>query len=72
MWIDSYTSQKIVHDQKIEEALEHSRLFTVSRTQKRTMVQVVGPLLTRLVTFSAHKPKATSPCCDPQAEGMIS
>jgi hypothetical protein len=72
MWVDSYASVKIVHDQKIEEALEHSRFFTESRKQKHTLIQVVGTLLARLGTFSAQKPKATSPCCDRQAKGLVS
>jgi hypothetical protein len=65
----SYTSMKIVHDQKIEEALEHSRFSAGQETQKRGLLQTFGAFLARFTNFSARKPKATLPGCDGELEG---
>jgi len=57
----SYTSMKMIQDQKIEEALEHQRLYTGQETQKRGLLQTFGAFLARFTNFSAREPKATYP-----------
>jgi len=68
----SYTSMKIVHDQKIEEALEHYRFSAGQETQKRGQLQTFGAFLARFTNFSARKPRATFPGCDGEVEGTVS
>jgi hypothetical protein len=44
----SYTSIKIIHDEKIREALEHHRLCAGQETRKHGLFQAFGKLLARL------------------------
>jgi hypothetical protein len=60
----SYTGLKIVHDQKIEEALEHYRFAEAQRTQKRGVLQSVTAFLARFTNISAQKAKTTIPGCE--------
>jgi hypothetical protein len=60
----SYTGLKIVHDQKIEEALEHYRFVEAQRTQKRSMLRSATAFLARFTNISAQKAKATIPSCE--------
>ncbi len=56
MWIGSYTGIKIIHDQKIAEALEYSCTFTAEqKTQKHSLLHIVGTLLARQSTSSIRK-----------------
>ena len=57
----SYTSMKMIHDQKIEEALEDQRLYSGQETRKRGLLQTFGGFLARFTHFSVGKPKATFP-----------
>ena len=68
----SYTGLKIIHDQKIEEALEHHRFFVGQETQKRGLPQTFGTFLARFINFSAQKPNTTSPLCDWEVEETLS
>jgi hypothetical protein len=74
MWTGSYTSLKIIHDQKIAEALKYSCVFTEGqKTQTRALIQIVGMFLARLNPFAVQKPEAaTSRGCDWQREGTVS
>jgi len=47
MYPFSYTSLKIIHDQKIQEALEQQRLHAGLETRRQGLVQAFG-------TFLAH------------------
>ena len=53
----SYTSMKMIQDQKIEEALEHQRLYTGQETRKRGLFQTFGLFLARFTHFSVRKPQ---------------
>ncbi len=64
----SYTYLKIVQDQKIKEALEHSRFSTGQETQKRGLLQNCGAFLARFTPFSTRKPQATSSFCGRDVE----
>ncbi len=66
----SYTSLKIVQDQKIKEALEYDRTAG-QETQKRGLLQIFGAFLARFTNFSARKSKATFPSCDGETEGVL-
>ena len=65
----SYTGLKMIHDQKIQEALEQQRLYAGQETQRRGLLQTFGAFLARFTNFSARKPKATFPGCDGEVEG---
>ncbi|QBD74877.1 hypothetical protein EPA93_02250 [Ktedonosporobacter rubrisoli] len=56
MWPGSYTSLKIVHDQKIKEALEYASAFTESEKQKPSLFQIIGAILARFSIRGAQKP----------------
>jgi hypothetical protein len=47
MYPFSYTSQKIIHDRKIQEALEHQRLYAEKETQRQDLLQMLGKFLAR-------------------------
>ena len=61
MYPFSYTSIKIIHDEKIQEALEHHRLYTRQDTQRQGLFQALGKFLARFNKQPAHKtePNAT-------------
>jgi hypothetical protein len=77
MYPFSYTSLKIIHDQKIEEALEHQRFYTGQETQRQRLLQTFGTFLARFATQSGRK-KEKSPAnmtqgwevCEPVSHPM--
>jgi hypothetical protein len=44
----SYTSLKVIHDQKIREALEHQRLYAKPKMQKQSRLQIFGTFFARV------------------------
>lgn len=72
MWPVPYTGLKTVHDQKIKEALEHSRFSAEQATQKHSLRQTFGAFLAHFTSFSARKPEATLPACDGEVEKTVS
>ena len=43
----SYTGIKIIHDERIREALENHRLYAGQETRKHGLIQAFGKLLAR-------------------------
>lgn len=58
----SYTSMKIVHDRKIQEALEQQRLHAEQKTRRPGLLQKSGKFLARF-----NKPVDKHIICDEQA-----
>lgn len=61
MWPVPYIGLKAVHDQKIEEALEHTRFSTEQATPKRGRPKIFGTLLARFAKTLVHKTETTIP-----------
>ncbi len=59
----SYTSMKIVHDQKIQEALERQRLYAGQATQRPDLLQTFGKFLARFTNRSGRKQEGPLPGC---------
>jgi hypothetical protein len=59
----SYTSMKIVHDQKIQEALERQRLYAGQATQRPGLLQTLGKFLARFTNRSGRKQEGPLPGC---------
>ena len=51
----SYTGLKIIHDQKIQEALEQQRLNTGQETHSQGLLQTFGKFLARFTNHSGRK-----------------
>jgi len=65
----SYTSMKIVHDQKIQEALERQRLYAGQETQKQGLLQTFGKFLACFANRSGRKQAGPLPGCARACEG---
>jgi hypothetical protein len=63
MYPFSYTSMKIVHDQKIQEALERQRLYAGQATQRPGLLQTLGKFLARFTNRSGRKQEGPLPGC---------
>ena len=59
----SYTSLKIVHDRKIQEALEHQRLYAGQETQRQGLFQTFEKLLARFTNQSSRRQEGPIPGC---------
>ncbi len=59
----SYTSLKIIHDQKIQEALEQQRLYAGQETQTQGLPQAFGKFLARFTNRSGRKQEGPLPGC---------
>jgi hypothetical protein len=59
----SYTSLKIVHDEKIQEALERQRFEAGQGTPRRGLLQTFGKFLARFSNQSGHKQERPLPGC---------
>jgi hypothetical protein len=59
----SYTSLKIVHDWKIQEALEHQRLYAGQETPRQGLFQTFGKLLARFTNQSSRRQERPFPGC---------
>ena len=57
----SYTSMKIIHDQKIQEALEQQRLYAEQNMRRPGLLQAFGKLLAHFT-----KPVDKHIICDEQ------
>jgi hypothetical protein len=62
MYPFSYTGLKIIHDQKIQEALEQQRLYAGQETQRQGLLQTIGKFLARFNKQSDRK--QVEPLCD--------
>jgi hypothetical protein len=51
----SYTSIKIIHDEKIQEALEHHRPYAGQETQRQGLFRAFGKFLARFNNRPARK-----------------
>jgi hypothetical protein len=58
----SYTGLKILHDQKIEEALEQQRLSTEQETQGKSLFQAFGSLLAHFISQPDPKEESEEEC----------
>jgi hypothetical protein len=63
MYPFSYTSLKIVHEQKIQEALEKKRPDAGQKTRRRTPRQAFALLLARLSNRPDQKQEPVLPAC---------
>lgn len=61
MYPFSYTGLKIIHDQKIQEALEHQQLDAEQKTQRRVLHQMFISLLVRSNRRAAQKQEEPIP-----------
>ncbi len=59
----SYTGLKIIHDQKIQEALEQHRLYAGQETQRQGWLQTFEKFLARFTNHSGRKQEGPLPCC---------
>ena len=59
----SYTGLKIIHDQKIQEALEQQRLYAGQETQRQGLLQTFGKFLARFNKQSGRKQEEPFPGC---------
>ncbi len=59
----SYTGLKIIHDQKIQEALERQRLYAGQETQMPGLLQTFGKFLARFTNRSGRKQEGPLPGC---------
>jgi len=57
----SYTSLKIIHDQKIQEALEQQRLYAGQEMQRQGLLQKFGKFLARFTNQSGRKQEGSLP-----------
>jgi hypothetical protein len=57
----SYTGLKIIHDEKIQEALEHQRLYAEQETQRQRLLQMFGKFLARFYKQSDRKQEGCLP-----------
>lgn len=64
----SYTGVKIIHEQRIQEALERRRFAEERKARQHTLKHIVGVVLARFTSSSAHKPQATVACSDGAVE----
>ena len=60
MYPYSYTGLKIIHDQKIREALEHQRFYVGQEAQRHRLLQSFGKVLARFTNQSRRKQEAGS------------
>ena len=59
----SYTSLKIIHDQKLHEALAQQRLYAEQETHKHTLLQTLNKFLARFHYQSTRKQETPIPDC---------
>ena len=59
----SYTGLKIIHDQKIQEALERQRLYVGQETQRPGLLQTFGKFLARFTNRPGRKQEGPLPGC---------
>jgi len=59
----SYTGLKIVHDRKIQEALDDQRLYAGQERQRQGLIQTIGTILARFNNQSARKQEKPFPSC---------
>ncbi len=59
----SYTTMKVVHDQKIQEALEHQRLYAEQETQRQGLPQMFRKFIARFNNQSLRKQREPLPDC---------
>ena len=55
MYPFSYTGLKIIHGQKIREALEHQRFYAGQEAQRQRLEQTFGKFLARFTNQSSRK-----------------
>jgi hypothetical protein len=63
MYPFSYTGLKIVHDEKIQEALERQCLDAKQETQGQGLLRALGKLLTRFNNQAGRKQEESLPGC---------
>ena len=63
MYPFSYTGLKMIHDQKIQEALERQRLYAEQETQRPGLLQTFGKFLARFTNRSGQKQEGPCPGC---------
>ncbi len=59
----SYTSLKIIHGQKIQEALEQQRHYAGQEAQTQGLPQAFGKFLARFTNRSGRKQEGPLPGC---------
>jgi hypothetical protein len=63
-----YSGMKVIHDQMIEESLEHHRHYAGHETRKQGLLQSFGKVLARFTTRSDEKQASPLPGCACQAQ----
>ncbi len=63
MYPFSYTGLKIIHDEKIQEALERQRLYAGQEKQRPGPLQTLGKFLARFTNRSGRKQEGPLPGC---------
>ena len=66
-----YSGMKAIHDQMIEESLEHHRHYAGQATQRQGLLQRFGQALTRLTARAGQQQESTLPGCSCEGNAQL-
>lgn len=72
MYPFSYTSVKVIHEQKVQEALEDRRFYTERKARRRGLFQMLRRFPTLFGSRSPQKQSDSLPACTESMECVVS